>query len=196
MRQVVVATTNSGKASEFAEILGSVATVVIPGELPLVAEGGASLADNAFLKARSAADYLGCDAVADDSGLFVAALGGEPGVHSARFAGPDCDDASNRAKLISKLGGVSDRSAYFETVLCVCAPSREMEDAAFFYGRCDGFITDRERGDFGFGYDSIFMPVDGDGRTFGEMTAREKATMSHRARAISHLRLWLAEGSQ
>ena len=196
MTGIVVATTNVGKGREFQEILGSVAEVIIPDNLPLVEENGATLAENAYRKARSAADFLGTVVVADDSGLFVTALGGAPGVHSARFSGPQGDDASNRAKLLEVLGNATDRSAYFETVLCVCSPSDSVGEARYFHGRCDGYITEKERGTHGFGYDPVFVPAEGDGRTFGEMTSGEKAALSHRARAISKFKAFLAEGSQ
>lgn len=193
MRQIVIATTNPGKAREFQDILGSVAEVLVPSNLPPVHEDGETLAENAYKKARSAADYLGRVAIADDSGLFVAALGGDPGVRSARFAGPESDDASNRSKLMSMMVGVPDRSAYFETVLCMCAPLAPMEEAAFFHGRCDGRLLDHELGESGFGYDPLFVPTEGDGRTFGEMAPHEKAMLSHRARAISNLRIVLSD---
>jgi XTP/dITP diphosphohydrolase len=195
LQQIVIATTNPGKAREFQDILGSVAEVLVPSDLPPVLEDGETLAENAYKKARSAADYLGRVAIADDSGLFVAALDGEPGVHSARFAGPESDDASNRSKLISLMAGILDRSAYFETVLCMSAPSATMEEAAFFHGRCDGRLLDHELGENGFGYDALFIPAEGDGRTFAEMAPHEKAMLSHRARAISSLRTYLTGSS-
>ncbi len=191
MQQIVLATTNPGKAREFQDILGSVAEVLVPGDLPPVHEDGETLAENAYKKARSAADYLGRVAVADDSGLFVAALGGDPGVHSARFAGLESNDASNRSKLMSLMVGVPDRSAYFETVLCMSDPLATMAAAAFFHGRCDGWLLDHELGENGFGYDALFVPAEGDGRTFAEMAPHEKAMLSHRARAISNLRIYL-----
>lgn len=186
-----MATTNAGKAREFVEILGPTVKVTVPDSLPLVVEDGKTLAENAFKKARSAADHLGRSAVADDSGLFVDALKGQPGVHSARFAGPDSDDAANRAKLISLLAGVVDRSAYFATTLCLCTPLGSESSAFYFEGICRGQISLFEKGDQGFGYDSIFVPSEGDGRTFGEMAPFEKAMISHRARAISKLKEWL-----
>ncbi len=193
LKQIVVATTNSGKAMEFEEILGDSVEVIVPGNLPTVIEDGETLAENAYKKARSAADYLSRIALADDSGLFVNALFGKPGVHSARFAGPESDDAANRSKLIALLRGVSDRSAYFETVLCLCAPSATMNEGYFFEGRCDGFLLDHERGSQGFGYDSLFVPLEGDGRTFGEMASGEKGAVSHRFRAISQFKRSLSD---
>lgn len=193
LKQIVVATTNPGKAREFEKILGDDMVVIVPDGLPLVVEDGDTLAENAYKKARSAADHLAMLALADDSGLFVHVLGGEPGVHSARFAGPDGDDAANRSKLIALLRDFSDRSAYFATVLCLCAPSASMEEAYFFEGRCDGYLLDHERGSEGFGYDALFVPSEGDGRTFGEMSPSEKAVLSHRSRAISKFKISLPD---
>lgn len=193
MSQIVLATTNPGKANEFKSILGENFEVFVPAELPFVPEDGETLAENAYKKARGASDFLGHAALADDSGLFVTALDGKPGVHSARFAGSDSDDAANRLKLIEMIRGISDRRAYFATVLCLCAPGTPFDEAIFFEGRCDGDLLDHELGSNGFGYDSIFVPLDGDGRTFGEMTANEKAELSHRSKAISKLRVSLLE---
>lgn len=193
MIQIVLATTNSAKVKEFVGILGETAEIVVFGDLPLVVEDGETLIENAFKKARSAADNLGCIALADDSGLFVDALGGRPGVHSARFAGPDSSDAANRSKLFSMLEGIGDRTAHFETVLCLCAPGAALEDALYFEGRCEGHLSDQERGSNGFGYDPMFVPLEGDGRTFGEMTPDEKSELSHRSRAISKLKDFLVD---
>ncbi|MDA8080247.1 MAG: RdgB/HAM1 family non-canonical purine NTP pyrophosphatase [Actinomycetota bacterium] len=193
LKQIVIATTNLGKAKEFEKILGGDIDVIVPDDLPLVVEDGDTLAENAYKKARSAADHLGRLALADDSGLFVHALGGVPGVHSARFAGSGGDDAANRSKLIALLHDFSDRSAYFATVLCVCAPSATIEEAYFFEGRCDGYLLDHERGSEGFGYDALFVPSEGDGRTFGEMSSSEKAVFSHRSRAIAKFKISLSD---
>ena len=193
MIQIVLATTNSAKVKEFVGILGETAEIVVFGDLPPVVEDGETLIENAFKKARSAADNLGCIALADDSGLFVDALGGRPGVHSARFAGPDSSDAANRSKLFSMLEGIGDRTAHFETVLCLCAPGAGFEDALYFEGRCEGHLSGQERGSNGFGYDPMFVPHEGDGRTFGEMTPDEKSELSHRSRAISKLKDFLVD---
>ncbi len=193
LKQIVVATTNLGKAKEFEKILGGDMGVIVPDELPLVVEDGDTLAENAYKKARSAADHLGRLALADDSGLFVQVLGGAPGVHSARFAGPNSDDAGNRSKLLALIRDFSDRAAYFATVLCLCAPLASIEEAYFFEGRCDGYILDHERGSEGFGYDALFVPSEGDGRTFGEMSPSEKAALSHRSRAIYKFKISLSD---
>ncbi|TAN22849.1 MAG: RdgB/HAM1 family non-canonical purine NTP pyrophosphatase [Actinomycetota bacterium] len=193
MIQIVLATTNDAKAREFVGILGETVDIIVPGDLPFVAEDGETLLENAYKKARSAADHLGYEALADDSGLFVDALGGSPGVHSARFAGPDSDDAANRSKLLAMLEDIGDRTAHFETVLCLCAPGAALKDSQYFEGRCEGRIIGREKGAHGFGYDPIFVPSEGDGRTFGEMTANEKSELSHRSKAISRLKDFLLE---
>lgn len=188
MRRIVVATTNIGKIGEIRELLFAVAEVVAPDGLPVVVEDGTSLAENAYKKARSAADFLDIEAIAEDSGLFVAVLGGMPGVRSSRYFGPNATDAENRQKLLGALGDTTDRAAFFETVICLCGPGQPFEDAAFFSGRCYGEISFEERGEFGFGYDSIFIPTEGDGRTFAQMSSSEKSKYSHRAKAVRQFR--------
>jgi XTP/dITP diphosphohydrolase len=122
--------------------------------------------------------------VADDTGLEVAALGGAPGVHTARFAGEDATYADNRAKLLATLAGRTDRAARFRTVAMVVWPDgRELA----VEGVCDGTIPDEERGQRGFGYDAVFRPDEGDGRTFAEMSEDEKSAVSHRGRAFRGL---------
>lgn len=192
MREITIATTNRGKASELQKLLGDVARVVIPSDLPLVEEDGKTLKENAFKKARSAADFLETEAVADDTGLFVRALEGLPGVRSARFAGDSASDSDNREKLLLLLSDEADRSSYFETVVCVCSPGQNMHQAVFFEGHCLGKIATLEVGEYGFGYDCIFIPDEGDGRTFGEMDLIEKARYSHRSKAISAMKSWLS----
>jgi len=127
--------------------------------------------------------------VSDDTGLEVAALGGAPGVRTARFAGEDASDADNRAKMLSSLAGRSDRSARFRTVAMVVWPDG---GELAVEGVCDGTIAEAERGDRGFGYDALFVPADGDGRTFAEMTEDDKHALSHRGRAFRALLAELA----
>ena len=137
-----------------------------------------------MLKAVALFAHTGLPALADDTGLLVRALGGAPGVHSARFAGPDADAAANRARLLRDLGGEPDRAARFETVLALADAS----GVRLFTGVCPGTILDAERGAGGFGYDALFVPDDAPegpgGRTFAEMTIAEKGRISHRARAL------------
>lgn len=181
---LVLATRNPGKTAEMAARLAGLGYAVVsaadvPGA-PEVDETADTLAGNATLKATALYAHTGLPALADDTGLLVDALGGEPGVHSARFAGPEADDAANRARLLARLDGAADRSARFETVLALATDA----DVRLFAGVCAGRITTEERGAGGFGYDSLFVPDDGDGRTFAEMTKEEKGRMSHRARAL------------
>jgi XTP/dITP diphosphohydrolase len=149
-----------------------------------VEETAPTLEGNATIKAVEIAQAARDWALADDTGLLVDALNGDPGVRSARFAGDSATDADNRALLLERLNGLANRSARFKTVLAVVHPSGEMH---FVSGECVGTIAESERGDNGFGYDSIFIPNDGDGRTFAEMSAAEKDAVSHRGRALRKL---------
>lgn len=185
MRSVVCATANPHKVEEMAAIFAGVVELLPrPDDVGDIDETGATLEENACLKARIVAAHVGAEAMADDTGLEIVALHGEPGVRSARYAGDDSDDAANRALVLQRLAGVSDRRAQFRTVIVVATPDRECNIVA---GECAGVIAQAERGMNGFGYDSIFIPDDGDGRTFAEMTSDEKNAVSHRARALSAL---------
>ncbi len=180
---LVLATRNPGKVEELAERLGArfrlVSAADVPGA-PDVDETAATLAGNAMLKAVALHAHTGLPALADDTGLLVDALGGAPGVHSARFAGPDADAAANRARLVEDLDGVANRTARFETVLALATD----QGVRLFTGVCTGRILEAPRGQGGFGYDALFVPDDGDGRAFAEMTTAEKNRISHRARAL------------
>lgn len=156
------------------------------GEIP---EDHPTLEGNAVHKARVIALLADGPALADDTGLEVVALGGAPGVRSARFAGETATDADNRRKLLRELHGVADRRAAFRTVLALAQPDGTVH---LFEGSCTGTIADAERGSAGFGYDSVFVPDEGDGRTFAEMSPGEKNDLSHRARAVGALARWLA----
>ncbi|MGB5757503.1 MAG: non-canonical purine NTP pyrophosphatase, partial [Acidimicrobiales bacterium] len=123
----------------------------------------------------------GTAALADDTGLFVAALGGRPGVHTARYAGPGAGDADNVAKLLRELVGVVDRWAEFRTVIALAMPDGQVHLAR---GVVEGRIAEQADGDQGFGYDPVFVPDEGDGRTFAEMGSADKGHISHRGRAI------------
>jgi XTP/dITP diphosphohydrolase len=152
--------------------------------VPDVVEDADTLEGNARLKATAVAVAAGRPAIADDTGLEVAALDGAPGVYAARYAGGDATYAENRAKLLDALDGASDRRARFRTVAMVVWPDG-VEIAA--EGVCDGTIAQGERGERGFGYDPLFVPAEGDGRTFAEMTDEEKHDLSHRGRALRNL---------
>ncbi|MEM7789161.1 MAG: RdgB/HAM1 family non-canonical purine NTP pyrophosphatase [Bacteroidota bacterium] len=188
--RLVLATRNAGKVAELAARLGDAADLVSAADLPDapdVVEDADTLRGNAEKKARALHAHTGLPALADDTGLEVDALGGAPGVHSARFAGPEADDAANRRLLLDRLGGQTDRSARFRTVLAFA------DDAGvqFFDGVCEGVITEAEAGDGGFGYDALFRPDDSDGRTFAEMPAAAKNEISHRGRALDAFTRWL-----
>ena len=185
---VVLATKNRGKVREFEEILkGSAIEVKCLadfGPIPPVEEDGATFDENAYKKAAFTAKVLGLPAIADDSGLVVEALGGRPGVHSARYAGPDASDAMNIDKLLHEMRGVANREAAFECVISVAAPNGP---ALTYEGRCEGTITEVPRGGEGFGYDPVFF-CPGLGKTFAESTLEEKNRVSHRGKALAELR--------
>ena len=183
--RLVCASANPDKVAEIQAILGDVVELVPrPPEVPDVVEDADTLEGNARLKAAAIAAATGEPAVADDTGLEVAALGGAPGVHTARFAGPGASYADNRRKLLSSLAGVADRSARFRTVAMVVWPDgRELA----IEGACDGAIGTEERGEAGFGYDAVFVPAEGDGRSFAEMGGEEKHALSARGRAFRRL---------
>jgi XTP/dITP diphosphohydrolase len=183
--KLVCASANPGKVAEIAAILGpAVELAPRPGDVAEVVEDADTLEGNARLKASAIATATGRPALADDTGLEVAALGGAPGVYAARYSGPHATYADNRAKLLAELAGHTDRSARFRTVVMVVWPDGSELAAE---GVCDGSIAEAERGDRGFGYDPVFVPVDGDGRTFAEMTDGEKNALSHRAQALRNL---------
>lgn len=189
---LLLATQNAGKVSELALRLAPLGIDLlsasdVPGA-PDVEEDADTLAGNALKKAVTLARHAGLPALADDTGLEVDALDGAPGVRSARFAGEPADDAANRALLLQRLAGRSDRTARFRTVLALV----DGEAVHTFDGVCDGTILDAERGEGGFGYDRLFAPADGDGRTFAEMTGEEKNRISHRGRALDAFVAWMA----
>ena len=150
-------------------------------ELP---ETQPTLAGNARQKAQYVFDHYGIACFADDTGLEVDALAGEPGVYSARYAGPQRDAADNVAKLLRELAMEPERRARFRTVIALVLTSGEMRE---FSGEVDGVIATRPMGHGGFGYDPVFVPFEGDGRSFAEMTLLEKNLLSHRARAVDGL---------
>lgn len=183
-RTLVLATRNMGKVSEFRDLLKDLDVEVRPiSDYPgthEVEEDGDTFEKNAIKKARAAAEQTGEIAMADDSGLEVDALGGEPGVHSARYSGGG--DAANCQKLLSKLEGVPDerRTARFKCVVAIATPHGEVHTAS---GSCEGYIAREPRGTRGFGYDPVFV-VPEFGKTFAELTEEEKNLVSHRARAV------------
>ena len=192
---LVLASANPDKVTEIAAILGDgVDLRPRPAGLPDVVEDADTLEGNARLKAVAVCEAAGEGAVADDTGLEVDALGGAPGVHTARFAGEDATYADNVAKMLTDLAGVpeGERGARFRTVALVRFPDGSEVVAE---GVVEGSISTEARGARGFGYDPIFIPADGDGRTFAEMSAEEKHAVSHRGRAFRALADLLADRS-
>jgi XTP/dITP diphosphohydrolase len=190
MNEFVLATANPDKAAEITAVLHESGAPVslLPRDVGVgeVEESGATLEENARLKATALTDATGRPAIADDTGLEVDALDGAPGVLSARFAGQDATYADNCSLLLSRLEGVAarERTARFSTVAIARWPDGR-EVAAL--GTVEGTITEAARGSSGFGYDPVFVPSEGDGRTFAEMTPAEKHAVSHRGRAFRTL---------
>lgn len=183
--RLVSASANPHKAAEIGSLLeGLVELLPRPASVPDVVEDASTLEGNARLKAAAVCQATGLAAVSDDTGLFVDALEGEPGVDTAYYAGPNATYAENRAKLLSTLAGVADRRARFRTVVMVVHPDGT---SLCVEGVCEGTIATEERGERGFGFDPLFIPLDGDGRTFSQMTEAEKNAISHRGRAFAAL---------
>ncbi|HEY8191803.1 MAG TPA: RdgB/HAM1 family non-canonical purine NTP pyrophosphatase [Alphaproteobacteria bacterium] len=183
---LVLATHNKGKVIEIGALLAPFDVEVISAgdlNLPEPEETGATFIDNAKLKALAAAAASGLPALADDSGLSVNALGGAPGIFSARWAGPEKDFAMAMERVQRELAGKPDRRAAFICALALAWPDGHTE---IFEGRIDGTITDAPRGSGGFGYDPIFIPLNRK-ETFGEMDPAQKQAMSHRAQAFAKL---------
>jgi XTP/dITP diphosphohydrolase len=184
--RLVIASHNPGKLREIADLVAPYGVAAVSAGslgLPEPEETGASFRANAELKALAAAQGAGLPALADDSGLVVPALGGAPGVRSARWAGPERDFARAMARVEAELGDRDDRAAHFLCALALAWPDGHCEG---FEGRVDGDLVWPPRGDRGFGYDPIFLP-DGETLTFGEMPPEQKHAMSHRARAFAQL---------
>jgi len=183
--RLACASANPDKVAEIAAILGdAVELLPRPADVPDVVEDADTLEGNARLKATAICEASGHAAVADDTGLEVVALGGAPGVYAARFAGEGCSYADNRHKLLDELGDATDRRAQFRTVALLRWPDGS---ELAVDGICPGTISAAERGERGFGYDPVFVPDEGDGRTFAEMSDAEKNAVSHRGRAFRNL---------
>ena len=184
---MIVATRNEHKLRELRESLPGIELEPLPGDVELPPEDGETFADNALGKARAAHAATGAVAIADDSGIEAAALGGRPGVHSARYAGEDAGDGQNLAKLLAELEGASDKRLAY---VCAIALVGEDGSEAVFEGRCTGTLAERPRGSGGFGYDPAFVPDDtgpGDERTMAELDPAERHAISHRGRAARKL---------
>jgi XTP/dITP diphosphohydrolase len=197
---VVLATRNQGKINEFRKIMAQAEIELKSlddfGPIPEAEEDGETFDDNAYKKALFTAKVLGLPAIADDSGLVVEALGGAPGVRSARYAGENASDEENMAKLLAELTDQSNRKAAFECVISIAVPAGP---ALTYEGRCEGEITATPQGGEGFGYDHVFYYPPA-GKTFAQMDMAEKNKVSHRGRALAELKgeldkikIWLAQ---
>ena len=192
-KQIVFATNNRHKLDEIRDIAGtcfeilSLADIGCHDDIPETAD---TLRGNALLKARWVKDRYGYDCFADDTGLMVDALDGEPGVYSARYAGPGHDSAANMALLLERMKDVVDRKARFVTEIALI----EGEEEHFFTGEVKGRINDTPRGDAGFGYDPVFVP-EGASVTFAEMDSQAKNAVSHRGRAVAALMVYLTQNA-
>ena len=187
MIELVCASANPDKVAEMAEVLAGRAVLLPrPPGMGEVVEDEHSLTGNAMLKARAVCEFAGAAALADDTGLEVDALGGAPGVWSARYAGPGAGYADNLARLLAELRGVPppQRTARFRTVAAVCYPDGATVAAE---GVVEGAVTTEPRGRGGFGYDPVFAPAEGGGRTFAELAPAAKHALSHRGRALRAL---------
>lgn len=193
-KRIVIATHNPHKTGEFRQLLGRswvVEDLMAHPALPVPVEDGKTYEENAGIKARSAGAMLGEGVliVADDSGMEVDALGGRPGIFSARYAGPGAGDTGNRDLVLKEMAGVADRTARFR---CVLAVARGGEVVVSFNGEVEGRLAEQASGHGGFGYDPIFIPEGYEG-TFGELSSEVKNSLSHRSRALAKLIAWLEE---
>jgi XTP/dITP diphosphohydrolase len=188
MTRWVLATANAHKAAELARMFDGLEVTIVPrpADVAMPEETGKTFLANARLKARAVALATGEVALADDSGLEVDALGGDPGVLSARYAGEAADDAANNARLLAELAGIHgpNRRARFRCVLVLASPDGREVTAE---GRIEGFVLEAAQGAGGFGYDPLFQP-EGDTRSFAEYAPEEKNAVSHRGRAATKLR--------
>jgi len=188
--ELLVATLNEGKLREISKELAIPGLELLSpsdvGGFELPEETGDTFEANALLKARALTAEFGKAAIADDSGLVVDSLGGRPGIHSSRYAGPECDSEKNMDLLLEEMKGMraEDRRARFVCIVAVTAPMRE---PFFARGECEGRILEERRGSGGFGYDPVFLP-DGFDRSMAELSLEEKNAISHRGRALRAIR--------
>ena len=189
--KIVFATANVGKLREAAEVLGPGFEIVPPASLGItedIPETGSTLQENSLQKAQYLFERTGLPSFADDTGLEVDALGGAPGIYSARYAGPGHDNQANMAKLLAELGRLEDRTARFHTVVTLILADGQPR---FFEGVCKGSIGREKRGSGGFGYDPVFLPDAYPGRTLAEVSEEEKNAVSHRGQALRAMAEWL-----
>jgi XTP/dITP diphosphohydrolase len=188
MKTLVIATRNPGKTVEIRELLAdfpiNIKNLADFGPIPPVEEDGETFDDNAYKKSSFVSKVLGLPALADDSGLVVEALGGAPGIYSARYAGDNATDEQRFTKLLEEMKGRTNRKAAFECVISIAVPSGP---ALTYEARCEGLIAEKPAGKNGFGYDPIFYypPLK---KTFGQLTREQKSWVSHRGRALRELR--------
>ncbi len=186
--KLMIASKNKHKIEEIAELLQDIDVELISAadfpEIPDVIEDKDTIEGNAIKKATEIANFTGMLTMADDTGLFVNALNGAPGVYSARYAGENATYKDNRVKMLSEMKDISDRSAYFMTVIALAIPNKLI---GISEGKVMGEITEKEIGTEGFGYDPIFLAKE-TGKTFGEMSSEEKHKISHRGRALQNFR--------
>ena len=185
--RLVLSTRNAHKVRELEPLLRPHELEPLPDDVELPPETGTTFEENALIKARAAAQATGRPAIADDSGIEAAALGGAPGVYSARYAGPGATDEENLQKLLDEAPAGS-ALAY----VCALAFIDEQGEEHVVHGRCEGTLTDRPRGTNGFGYDPAFMPVEHPTRTMAELDPSDKDAISHRGRAARELTALLA----
>ena len=195
MKKIVFATNNAHKLQELRQMLGDryeilgLADIGCHEEIP---ETAPTIEGNARIKAEYVKQHYGYDCFSDDTGLEIDALGGEPGVHSARYAGPGHDSEANIDKVLTLMHDVTDRTARFRTAI-VLLQGNELH---LFEGQVEGVILTERHGTGGFGYDSIFQPVEGDGSTFAQMSPQDKNRISHRGRAVAKLVEFLSHQQQ
>lgn len=186
MKKIVFATNNAHKLEELRQMIGEryevlgLADIGCHEDIPETAD---TIEGNAQMKARYVKDNYGYDCFSDDTGLEIDALNGEPGIYSARYAGPDHDSEANIDKVLAKLSGVTERTARFRTAIVLL----QGDEMHMFEGQVEGVILTERHGTGGFGYDSIFQPIEGDGSTFAQMSPNEKNSISHRGRAVARL---------
>lgn len=187
--ELILATTNSHKLAEIRKMMpdgfkiSSLTDVNFDGD---IIEDGTSFEENAMIKARAVHRFTGRNCFADDSGLVVDALNGEPGIYSARYAGPDASDGDNLNKVLSNMHGISDRKARFIAAIALIINGEEY----LFRGAVEGRLAEKAAGSNGFGYDPAFIP-DGYDQTFGQLPATVKQELSHRARAVEKMKHFL-----
>lgn len=189
MPELVLSTRNQHKVHEFNGLLAGWDVLALPDDVVLPPETGETFAENALIKARTAAAATGMAAIADDSGIAAASLGGAPGVYSARYAGENAADEENLDKLMREITKTDDQSVEYVCAIAYVEPDGTEE---VFEGRCSGVMIEEKRGDGGFGYDPAVVPDDyDDGRTMAELSQKEKDAISHRGRAARDLLAWL-----